>query len=123
MKLSIGVKEYGGGVVELELAGTIDSDSCVLLDREIAGAVSRGVSSLVLDMAGVEFMTSSGVGTITKAKVSLKRVGAGLAITNMQPQIRKVFEIIRLLPTMNVFESRAELDEYLGKVQARMIEG
>ena len=72
-------------------------------------------------MEGVDFITSMGVGILVKAKSSLTNDGGDIAMINLQPQVRKVFEIIRLLPTLNVFADREELDGYLGKVQHRMI--
>ena len=71
-------------------------------------------------MAQVDFITSSGVGTITKAKKTLDQRGADLAMINLQPQVQKVFEIMDLLPTLNVFENTEELDEYLTRVQRRI---
>jgi anti-anti-sigma regulatory factor len=46
-----------------------------------------------------------------------------LALVNPQPQIRKVFDIMKLLPAMNVFANIQELDEYLARIQKRVIEG
>jgi hypothetical protein len=44
--------------------------------------------------------------------------GSGnLVIINLQPQGEKVFEILRLIPVLEVFASKEELDEYLLKVQ------
>ena len=82
--------------------------------------MAEPVKILVLDMAGVDYITSSGIGTIVKAKTSLKRRGGNLAIINLQPQVEKVFEILRLIPVMEVFASREELDEYLVKVQDKI---
>jgi len=105
------------GVVTLSLFGPIDENSSPTLDKEICEALAEPVEILVLDMAGVDFITSSGVGIIVKAKTSLKRRGANLVIMNLQSQVEKVFEIIHLIPVLEVFESREELDEYLVKVQ------
>ena len=41
---------------------------------------------------------------------------------NVQPQVKKVFEIMQLGPVLNVFESVQELDEYLEKIQDRIVE-
>ena len=42
---------------------------------------------------------------------------------NLQPQIRKVFDIIQALPSLNVFESVEELDQYLAEMQRKVREG
>jgi anti-anti-sigma factor len=72
-------------------------------------------------MAGVDFITSRGVSTIAKTKTSLTERGGDLALMNVQPQVRKAFEILCLLPELNVFADRDELDEYLGKVQRKIV--
>jgi len=71
-------------------------------------------------MEGVEFISSAGVGTVAKTKTALNRQGADLAMINLRPQIKKVFEIIRILPSFNVFESVQELDDYLEKIQKKV---
>ena len=117
MELSIEISRMKPGVVTLSLIGPIDENSSPTLDKEICEALAEPVEILVLDMAGVDFITSSGVGILVKAKTSLKRRGANLVIMNLQSQVEKVFEIIHLIPVPEVFESREELDEYLVKVQ------
>jgi len=42
---------------------------------------------------------------------------------NLQPQVKKAFEIMNLIPNLNVFEDEKELDEYLAKVQQRITDG
>jgi hypothetical protein len=46
-----------------------------------------------------------------------------LALLNPQPQICKVFDIMKLLPAMNVFANVKELDEYLTRIQKQVVEG
>lgn len=120
MKLDITVDSNKPGIVTLLLVGTIDTETSSVLDEEICSVTTETTKTLVLDMAGVEYITSAGVGIIANAKTSMKQKGADLAMINLQPQVKKVFEIVRLLPVLNVFASKEELDEYLGKVQRRI---
>ncbi len=120
MELSIEISRMRPGVVNLSLIGPVDENGSSTLDTEICGTLAEPVEILVLDMAGVDYITSSGIGIIVKAKTSLKRRGGNLVIINLQPQVEKVFEIIRLTPVMEVFASREELDEYLIKVQHKI---
>ena len=106
----------------LMLEGKINNDTADNLDQEIQQVVREGINSLVLDLEGVEMISSAGVGVVIKAKTSLVRRGGDLFMVNLQPQIQKVFDIMRLLPAMNVFASVKELDEYLTKVQKRIVE-
>jgi anti-anti-sigma regulatory factor len=60
---------------------------------------------------------------VFKTAKSLRSVGGQLALANRQPQIVKVFEIVKALPDLRVFESDAEMDEYLDAMQDRHRKG
>jgi len=120
MKLVVTLRQTEPGVITLALRGRLDGETCILLDREVSRALTEPLHTMVLDMAGVDFVTSAGIGTIMKARTSLARKKADLAMVGVQPQVQKVFEIIRVLPMMPVFQDRAELDEYLGTIQRQV---
>jgi anti-sigma B factor antagonist len=40
-----------------------------------------------------------------------------------QPQVRKVFDIVKAMPVNEVFSSTQELDAYLGRMQRQITEG
>ena len=120
MDLRIKIKHSIPGVVTLFPVGRINSDTTVNLEQAIAEALADPVKTLVLDLTGVEFISSAGIGAIAKARAGFKKSGGDLAIVNPQPQIRKAFEIMTLLPSLNVFANTEELDEYLAKVQHRI---
>lgn len=123
MELTVRVKEKETGVITLLPNGIIDSDTSVLLDNEITRIFQTSIKTLVIDMLNVKLISSAGIGVIFKAKTTATRKDADFAMINLQPQVAKVFEIMRLLPTLNVFESVEELDEYLGKVQRKITDG
>ena len=120
MKLTIAIRRTEPDAVTLTLRGSLDGETCTLLDREVVLALNEPVNTMIFDMTGVDFVTSAGIGTIMKAKTSLARKKAELAMIGVQPQVQKVFEIIRVLPMLQVFRDRAELDEYLGRIQRQM---
>ncbi len=108
--------------VTLLLEGEVDNNSSVALDKEISLTTGGPLSAVVLDMEKVTFISSSGIGVIVKAQNMLKASGAELTMSSLQPQVKRVFEIMQLTPLLNVCESREELDEYLLKIQNRIIE-
>ncbi len=114
--------ESQGGIT-LVLEGSLDSNSSGQLDREIHEACSGGgVRTLVLDMREVSFISSAGIGVIIKTKESLKKRNIESTLIHLQAQVKRVFEIMQLLPTLNVFASRSELDDYLSKIQNRILD-
>ncbi|MBN2131503.1 MAG: STAS domain-containing protein [Sedimentisphaerales bacterium] len=122
MELQIRTLPIAATVVAVGLDGSIDGTTYRLLDEEVGRLLAGPYKTLVFDMKNVDQVTSAGIGVIMKAKVSAKHKGGDLAMKNVQPQVRRVFEIMSLVPALNVFEDRAELDAYLTTVQERIVE-
>jgi anti-anti-sigma factor len=120
MDLKLKIRHSKPGVVTLLPSGPLNAQTSPTLQKQISRLITEPVRTLVLDLSAVGFISSTGVGTIARAKAALKRTGADLAIVNAQPQVRKVFEIMSLLSSFNVFTGTNELDEYLEKVQRRI---
>jgi anti-sigma B factor antagonist len=123
MALQIGTQSISPGIVGLKLTGQLDGDTYKNLDQEISKLLEGTVKTIVLDMQGVDRISSAGIGSLVKAKATAKRKGGDLAMNNLQPQIKRVLEIMALVPTLNVFRDQAELDEYLTRVQQRILTG
>ena len=77
----------------------------------------------MFDLKDLTYISSAGVRVFVVVKKALKATGGTVALTNLQPQIRKVFEIIQALPSMNLFESVEELDRYLAAIQRKEKDG
>ena len=122
MSLDINLKQKENGVYVISPAGSIDNSTCPALDDQIEQLFKLKAKTIVLDLEDLKFMSSVGVGLVNKTKNRLKEQGGDFAMVNLQPQIKKVFDIMNLLPTMNVFNDDDELDEYLDKIQHRIAE-
>jgi stage II sporulation protein AA (anti-sigma F factor antagonist) len=122
MELEVSIVKRENGVIVLLPVGSINGTTCPELESQIESVLGENITTLVLDMSGIGFMSSVGVGLVNTTKNKLKKQGGEFAMINLQPQIKKVFEIMSLLPTLNVFESVEELDVYLGKIQKRVTE-
>ena len=106
----------------LQLSGELDTTTSSQLDQAIQQYVGETVKALILDMQDLGFISSAGVGVILKAQDTLKKKGLELTLAHLQPQIKRVFEIMQLTPILNVCASQDELDEYLAKIQKRILE-
>ena len=106
----------------LILKGELDTHTSTHLDHEISAVAATSPKAMVLDMQEVSFISSSGIGVIIKARDLLQKKGLTLTLVHLQPQVKRVFEIMQLTPILHVCESRQELDEYLAKIQNRIVE-
>lgn len=122
MALKITSTQKNTQTVSLALSGQLDSEAAPVLDEQVRRALVDGANVILFDMADLKMITSAGVGVVMKTQASMAERGGELMMLNMQPQIKKVFEIVRLLPTLQVFDDTQEMDNYLIKIQQRIQE-
>ncbi len=122
MSLKIITSQKNTFTANVMLSGILNMDTAGKLEQEIQQLRADGTKMMVLDLANLTQITSAGIGIITKVKTSLSKQGGDFAMINLQPQIKKVFEIVRLLPILNIFENTEELDRYLIAVQNKITE-
>jgi anti-sigma B factor antagonist len=106
----------------VSISGSIDSGTAEALKTHLQQFSQNPPHSLVFDLANVNFVSSAGIGLLVTTKASMLKKNCEVCMINLQPQILKAFEIMRLLPSLNVFQSVKELDTYLLKIQKRVIE-
>ena len=123
MELSVDVKQKAQGAYVVSPAGSLDSNTYMLFEEKITSVLAQSPSVMVLDMQSLEYLSSAGVRAILKARNGMKKNNGKITFMNLQPQIKKVFEIINALPTMQVFSSVEELDDYLDKMQKQVKAG
>ncbi|MBA4393546.1 MAG: anti-sigma factor antagonist [Desulfobacca sp.] len=122
MSLTIRSTEKIPGVFILYPVGRLDSNSYSVLEKKIDYLLGVGQARhLTLDMTGVDYISSMGVRVVLKAHKDLKQKGGLLSMMNLQPQIEKVFEIIKALPSMRIYNSIQELDDYLTEMQKQTL--
>lgn len=86
--------EQGGSVVTI--AGEIDLRSSPALRGTLLEMVESRATRVIIDLSGVSYIDSSGVGTLVEFKRKLERVGGRIVLAGMQPRVKSVFEITRL---------------------------
>ena len=122
MSLRVGFREREPGVFVLSPSGRLDTNTYHELESKVDQIISGTPRAIVFDMADLDYVSSMGVRVIIKAEKALSKTGGKIMMTNLQPQIEKVFEIIKALPSFNLFESTEEMDEYLDKMQKKTLE-
>ena len=93
MSFSINVS-HQGGVRLVRVAGDLDLMTAPQLSNAVSDADSlRGV---VLDLSGVGFMSSAGVGVVSALNRRLQARGAELVIAGAQPDVAMLLEVTGL---------------------------
>jgi anti-sigma B factor antagonist len=124
MRLDIQITEVGAGGRRIALRGRLDTESAPALDERLAPLLaSPGVTAALFDLAGLEYIGSAGIRVLVKTRKALEARGGGVAVANLQPMVRQVFEIVKALPSADLFATDAELDAYLDAMLRRASAG
>jgi anti-sigma B factor antagonist len=120
MNLSVTSKQKMDGVYIISPTGRLDTSSYQALEERVEVVLLEKPHTLVFDMAALDYISSMGVRVIAKAQKTMKAYDGKVVLLNLQPQIQKVFDIIKALPAQQVFSNMNELDDYLDRMQRRV---
>lgn len=113
MALEVHTAVKSQGVFVVTPVGPIDGTDRGLLQEKLDAVLGQNPETIIFDMAGVDYLNSLGIRLLVKTKKALSSKGGSIAFVHLQPQIRKVFDIINALPAFKVFASLQEFDDYL----------
>jgi len=107
--LQISIRE-SADVTILDLRGrsTIDGGESELLSSRLKKLVADGVRKLLLNLADLTQVDSSGIGVIVETYVSLKRQRGELKLLCPCGRVLEVLTLFRLLDTIPSFEDEAQ---------------
>lgn len=105
------------GVIVVSSIGSINAGTHGILEAELDKILEIRPDVIIFDMEFVDYISSAGIRVLLKTKKALKATNGRMVFMNLQPQIRKVFDILKAIPTLKVFASIQELDQYLDLMQ------
>lgn len=105
------------GVYQVSPIGSIDGKSQDVFEDGLAPVLEQKPDIIIFDMEFTDYINSAGIRVLLKAKKSLLEHNGKQVFIHMQPQIKKVFDILNALPSLQVFASIQELDSYLDAMQ------
>jgi anti-sigma B factor antagonist len=95
MELRTEVSEVGGWTV-VAVHGEIDVATSPTLRERLIDLVSNGATRMVLDLEAVDFVDSTGLGTIVSVLKRARTHGGDLRLVCTEARIRRLFEITGL---------------------------
>jgi anti-sigma B factor antagonist len=92
------------GQVVVALRGELD----VVNAASVAAALAARAHAIILDLAGLEFIDSSGVAALVRARKHARHARADLLLAGPQQQVLRVLALTRMI---DVFSVHASVDE------------
>lgn len=94
MKLSIDTRAQGQREILLTLTGELDYASALELRAAINAALDGKVESIVVSLAGVTFLDSTGIGTLVVARRICSDMRVALRVSDANPFITRLFAVV-----------------------------
>lgn len=95
-----------GDIAVLSFKGDLLGEPDTTKIREkIHSLVTDKVKKIVVDMGGVNFMNSSGIGTMIAALTTMKNSGGSLRLANVGGKVQNLFVITQLVKVFDTFET------------------
>ena len=98
-----------GDVVVLDLKGKITlGEGDELLKDKVNSLLNQGQRKIVLNLGGVPYIDSAGLGEVVRTYTTVSRQGGSLKLLNLTKRITDLLSITKLLTVFETFESEDE---------------
>ncbi len=96
-----------GDVLTLILEGELmGGEETQVIQERIYKAIKEGLIFVVMDMGGVKWMNSAGLGIIMAGLTTLRGSGGDLRLANVTERVLRPIQITKLNRVIEIFESR-----------------
>lgn len=99
-------EERHDDVLVIAPVGRFDTNTSGRLEDRLRGHLDAGEKRLVIDMLGVDYVSSAGLRVLLMAAKRLQEVGGHLVLCSMNQGVRHVFELAGFLPIFTIEASR-----------------
>jgi anti-sigma B factor antagonist len=98
-----------GDVTILDLAGKLTiGDGAEVLRDTVASIVFQGEKQIVLNLAGVPYMDSGGLGELVRCSMVARKAEGTVKLVNLTSKISDLLAITKLLNVFDTFDSEAQ---------------
>ena len=98
-----------GDVVVLDLKGKITlGEGDELLKDKVNSLVNQGHKKIILNLAGVPYIDSAGLGEVVRTYTTVSRQGGSLKLLNLTKRITDLLAITKLLTVFETFDTEGE---------------
>lgn len=108
MALSIASREVDG-VTVLDLSGRITlGEGSVQLRDAIRDLISKGQKSILLNLAEINYIDSSGLGELVSAYTTAKNQGAALKLLKLTQKVHDLLQLTKLYTVFDIFDDETK---------------
>ena len=98
---------WQGNVPIIDVKGDVDKYTCMKLRQTIHKLLQDGERQIVIRMDNVDYIDSSGLGSLVRGFLSVSRQNGELAISGASPRVRKALAVTGLNSLIPLLDEEA----------------
>lgn len=118
-ELSFEVRKPTPIIALVKMDGAIDNQTVVEFQEKFEQLQHDSFKYFILDMAGIKYVNSSGLGTLVTIADSLGEQQGGIVLTQLQPKVKVVFDMLHLNSFFKVFSNEQEAMKYIETLEIK----
>lgn len=112
--MEIQIREEGN-VQILACLGRMDAQVSGVLKERIQELLDKGSANLVLDLEGLDFLDSSGLGALVSCLRRVREKKGEIKLAGLRPEVRSIFDITRVSRLFDISENVSDAVKAFGK--------
>jgi len=102
-------ERQAGNVTVLDLKGRLRvGGNSLALHKSVRSLILEKKVSILLNLAGVTFIDSCGLGEMVASQVSVENKGGGIRLIGLTDPLRELLTVTRLLTVFDAYENEAD---------------
>lgn len=115
LKIRLQKVDEVSGCVVLYLTGYIDTYNSNFFQKRVTKAIEAGFTRLIFNCAGLNYVSSTGIGSFTAFLKAVKPQGGDLVLLEIQPKVYEVFQLLGFSQFFNIKDSLNDAVDFFGQ--------
>jgi anti-sigma B factor antagonist len=95
-----------GDIAVLTVSGNMmGGPESAVLHEKVKSLITDGLKNVVIDIKGVKWMNSSGLGVLMACMTSLQQVGGKLKLASVTEKVKSILMITKLIELFETYEN------------------
>ena len=91
-------------------------EGCVQLRELIRDQLSKGTKNILLNLADVTYIDSSGIGELVSAYTGVSKQGGALKLLNLTKKVHDLLQITKLYTVFDIYDDEAKAIDSFAKI-------
>jgi anti-sigma B factor antagonist len=97
-----------GAISIVSVAGSLTSFEVGGLRTTISGLLKQGRRKIVLNLEGLRYLDSSGIGELVRNYMTVIKSGGEMKVVGLKPKVEEIFKVTQLHQIFQEFQDEAE---------------